>query len=80
MDKKLNIIIWQEGNIYVAQSLEYGIASQGSTHDEALQNIKEAIELYLQDDSGEKANLYNLPEVTKPNIEQITIQSLNLNV
>lgn len=35
--------------IFVAHCISLGIASQGKDIDEALKNIKEAIELYLED-------------------------------
>lgn len=34
-------------NIFVANCLNLGIASQGHTYEEALENIKDAIELYV---------------------------------
>jgi predicted RNase H-like HicB family nuclease len=39
----------KEGNLYVAQCLEVGTASQGYTLEEALTNLKEATELYLEE-------------------------------
>lgn len=35
--------------VYVAHCVNLGIASQGSTTEEALHNIKEAVELYLEE-------------------------------
>ncbi len=40
--------MWQEGPSYVAQCLEIDIASQGETEDEALANLKEALELHFE--------------------------------
>lgn len=34
---------------YVARCLEVEVASQGETVDEALENLKEALELYFED-------------------------------
>ena len=48
MKKQFTASIWQEGDIFVAQCLEIDIASQGSSEDEALKNLKEAIELYFE--------------------------------
>lgn len=42
-----HILLWKEDTIYVAKCNELGIASQGYTKEEALNNIKEATELYL---------------------------------
>ena len=40
--------VWREGNWYVSQCLEVDVASQGETEDEALNNLKEALELYFE--------------------------------
>ncbi len=42
-------VIHKEENIYVAECPEVGTASQGSTIEESLANLKEATELYLED-------------------------------
>lgn len=42
------IIITQEGTWYVAKDLVTNVASQGKTPEEALANLKEALELYHQ--------------------------------
>lgn len=41
--------IMQEGNLYVAECLEAEVSSQGTTQDDALNNLKEALELYYED-------------------------------
>ncbi|MCL0035012.1 type II toxin-antitoxin system HicB family antitoxin [Dehalococcoidia bacterium] len=51
-------IIHQEENLYVAQCPEVGTVSQGDTIEEALANLKEATELYLEE--------FPPPEVTRP--------------
>ncbi|HPK28021.1 MAG TPA: hypothetical protein PKX34_02315 [Candidatus Absconditabacterales bacterium] len=48
MKKKLNIAIWQEGDIFVTRVLENNISSFGYTKEEALKNTYEAIELYYE--------------------------------
>ena len=40
--------IVREGDGFVAQCLEIDVASQGDTPDEALHNLKEALELYFE--------------------------------
>lgn len=40
--------IFQEGNWFVAQCLEVDVASQGKTETEALNNLKEALELHFE--------------------------------
>lgn len=45
---KYSIMIEKEENWYVSHCEELGIASQGRTIEEAKENIREAIELYLE--------------------------------
>lgn len=40
--------VWKEGEWYVAQCLEIDIASHGVTREEALTNLREALELYFE--------------------------------
>jgi predicted RNase H-like HicB family nuclease len=47
--------VWREGKWYVSQCLEIDIASQGETEEEALENLKEALELH-----------YEAPQATRP--------------
>ncbi len=48
--KKFNVtaIIWQEDDVYVSKCPELEVASAGNTLQEALENLKEAVELYLE--------------------------------
>ena len=43
-------IISCEGKLYVALAPDVDVASQGETIEEALANLKEALELYFEDD------------------------------
>jgi len=49
--KNLKYAIYREGDYYVSQCLNIEVASFGSTIDEALANLKEATELYLEDEN-----------------------------
>lgn len=40
--------VWREGDWYVSQCLEVDVASQGQTEEEALANLKEALELHFE--------------------------------
>ncbi|WP_292366132.1 type II toxin-antitoxin system HicB family antitoxin [Methanoculleus sp. UBA208] len=44
---RLTILIWEEEGTYVSKCQELEVASCGDTPEEALDNIREAIELYL---------------------------------
>ena len=48
--KEFNVtaVIWQEDEAYVSKCLELEIASAGDTPQEALENLKEAVELYIE--------------------------------
>ncbi len=47
--KTLTAILYWEEDVYVAECPEVGTASQGETVEEALANLKEATELYLEE-------------------------------
>jgi len=57
-------VISKEGNLFVALCPELDIASQGPSIEEALLNLKEAIELYLEDEDAEYENPDFRPLVT----------------
>lgn len=63
---KLTAIVEKEGNLYTAWCPDTDIASQGKTVDEALDSLKEALELYLEDEDAKvlsKAPLFTTIEV-----------------
>ena len=43
-------VVWKEEELYVAWCPELDVASQGKRIEEALDNLREAIELYLEDE------------------------------
>ena len=48
MKRPLAATVWREGAWYVSQCLEVDVASQGSTEEEALANLREALELHFE--------------------------------
>jgi predicted RNase H-like HicB family nuclease len=48
MKRSFPATVWREGNWFVAQCLDVDVASQGETEEEALANLKEALELYFE--------------------------------
>ena len=48
MNIKYNVVIQKEEEWYVAKCLDNSVASQGRTIEEAIQNLKEALELYYE--------------------------------
>ena len=51
-------VIHKEDDLYIADCPEVGTVSQGHTVEEALANLKEATELYLEE--------FPLPDVSRP--------------
>lgn len=49
MKRKFNANIIKEDDWYVAQCLEVEIASQGKTREEAINNLREALELHFEE-------------------------------
>jgi predicted RNase H-like HicB family nuclease len=51
-------VIHKEDDLYIADCPEVGTVSQGHTVEEAIANLKEATELYLEE--------FPLPDVSRP--------------
>ena len=47
MKQRFSASIWQEGEWFIAQCVNVDVASQGATEDEALENLRDALELYF---------------------------------
>ena len=47
--KSFKYIVYKEGDYYVSQCLNIDISSFGTTSDDAIENLKEAVELYYED-------------------------------
>jgi predicted RNase H-like HicB family nuclease len=56
--RTLTAVLHKEDDLYVAECPEVGTVSQGHTIEEAVANLKEATELYLEE--------FPLPETTRP--------------
>ena len=54
MNVKYNVVIQREEEWYVAKCLDNNVASQGKTIEDALNNLKEAIELYNENEEAIK--------------------------
>ncbi|MFC0007069.1 type II toxin-antitoxin system HicB family antitoxin [Micromonospora siamensis] len=62
MTRTLTAAVHQEDDWYVARCLELDVASQGETLDEALGNLREAVEVYL--DEVQNPTIETTPLVT----------------
>jgi predicted RNase H-like HicB family nuclease len=47
MKQRFSAGIWQEGEWFIAQCVQVDVASQGATEDEALENLRDALELHF---------------------------------
>ncbi len=66
----LHTIIWQENKIFVAKFLEIELTSQGKTKEEALKNLKEALDLYLEDEPK---------KISFPSVNNVSFQKFPVN-
>ncbi len=49
MNKLFTAVVHKEGSLYVAECPETGTASQGTSIEDAVRNLQEATELYLEE-------------------------------
>jgi hypothetical protein len=47
MRQRFSASIWQEGEWFIAQCVQVDVASQGANEDEALENLRDALELHF---------------------------------
>jgi len=69
MSAKISIYIIKDDDWFVAKCIENNIASQGKTIDEAINNLKEAVSLYYEDN-----------EFDIPNDREILLMSTEVKV
>jgi predicted RNase H-like HicB family nuclease len=46
---ELQAVLWKEEDMYIIKEVTTGVTTQGRTIEEAVQNLKEALELYLEE-------------------------------
>ena len=63
MKRPFAAVVWREGKWYVSQCLEFDLASQGETEEEALANLKEAIELHFEPPQATRPPAVRIVEV-----------------
>lgn len=74
MAYKLSAVVEKEDDEFVSHCVEVEVTSQGSTIEEALNNLKEAVSLYIK--NAEKEELDRLKKVQEANpiMTMITVQ------
>ena len=55
--KELQSVVWKEGKYFVAQCLNVDVSSFGKTKRQALENLREALELFFEDDRQAKSHI-----------------------
>lgn len=61
--KQIYAVVWKEDKWFVAKALEVEVTSQGRTQEEGLKNLKEALELYFEDQDNVKLTTINNPKL-----------------
>jgi len=59
----LKNVVWKEGRHYVSWNINTGVSSFGDTRKEALECLKEALDLYLEDMSVSRINRVERPDL-----------------
>jgi len=69
---KFTTIISKEGKWYIARCVELGVVTQGKTIEKVQKNIKEAVELYLENRPKSKTHLSKkAPLITTLELERV---------
>ena len=58
--REINYIVWREDKYYVSRCLNVEVSSFGESIDEAVNNLKEAVELYFEDESISWTSIDNI--------------------
>ncbi|MBI4200569.1 MAG: type II toxin-antitoxin system HicB family antitoxin [Chloroflexi bacterium] len=67
----VEVVFYREGKTWVAQALNVDVSSFGDTRGEARAAIKEALELYFEDASGEE-----VVQITDVEVETLSVGTL----
>lgn len=63
MKRAFAATVWREDKWYVSQCLEVDVASQGETEEEALDNLKDALELHFEPPTATRPSAVRTVEV-----------------
>jgi predicted RNase H-like HicB family nuclease len=66
---KLQAVIWKEEDMFIIREVFTGVTTQGKTIEEAMENLKEAIELYLEEMPEIATEIKNIETVGTLNVE-----------
>jgi predicted RNase H-like HicB family nuclease len=63
-------VVFREGKHFVAQCLDVDVSSFGDSEDDALANLREALELYFEDAPADAVTKVEGPEVRRLTLER----------
>lgn len=75
--QKVHIVLYKdnESNQWVAWCLEYDVATQGDSEEHALEMIKEAVELHIEDMTAEELEQAFIPVDSMPIVRELTVRA-----
>ena len=68
--RSLSYVAYQQDDGFVARCLNLNVASDGDTEQQAVDNLREALELYFEDADDD-----DLPEVEHPHAGHLTLET-----
>ncbi len=57
LERGYHALVWKEGDWYVGRCVEIELASQGKTKKQAIENLKEALDLLLEDEGQQRIKI-----------------------
>jgi predicted RNase H-like HicB family nuclease len=73
--QEVHVVLWQDGDQWVAWCLEYDVVSQGNSEQHALEMIQEAVELHIEDMTPEELEREFIPVESTPVVREMTIRA-----
>ena len=70
LERGYHALIWKEDKWYVARGVEVEVASQGKTKQEAIGNLREALDLLLEDEGRQRIKI---PAIQKLELMQFDL-------
>lgn len=75
--QKVHVVLYKgkESDQWVAWCLEYDVASQGDSEEQAMEMIKEAVELHIEDMTPDELERAFIPVDSTPIVREMTIRA-----
>ena len=74
LEKGYHALIWKEGKWYVVRAVEVEVASQGKTKQEAIDNLREALDLLLENEGRQRIKI---PAIQKLELMQFDLPAVS---